>query len=210
MKLGEGRRHGAQSGKRSAQFGFGQASSGAAMKPLRISAMVAVLAVLAMFALHGNGLAQGSNLRILTPTQGAQLAVDAVQVSYELVNTGVSSDPAPTFQLQLDGQDPVQTTANDYTFTGLAPGKHVITVELVDANSLPIAGSAGAIQFTVTAGQTKPQSGLQEPNGRQTASPQLGGESGRRLPEAASPLPLVSIIGFGVLLGGIISAMRTR
>jgi hypothetical protein len=30
------------------------------------------------------------------------------------------------------------------------------------------------------------------------------------LPPASSPLPLISVIGFGVLVGGIISAMKTR
>ncbi|HEU5399861.1 MAG TPA: hypothetical protein VFU86_00815 [Terriglobales bacterium] len=30
------------------------------------------------------------------------------------------------------------------------------------------------------------------------------------LPPASSPLPLISVIGFGVLVGGVISAMKTR
>lgn len=30
------------------------------------------------------------------------------------------------------------------------------------------------------------------------------------LPKAGSPLPLISVIGFGILVGGIVSAMKTR
>jgi len=30
------------------------------------------------------------------------------------------------------------------------------------------------------------------------------------LPDARSSLPLLSVIGFGILIGGVISALRTR
>jgi len=172
------------------------------MKSLRISACVALLAVVAMIALHRNSLAQGGNLRILTPAQGAQLASNVAHVAFELVNRGMDSSSTPTYQLQLDAQDPVQTSATDYTFTGLAPGTHIVTVQAVDANGLPIAGSSGAVQFTVPA-SARPQSRL---------GPGVTGQAGAgaTLPEAASLLPVLSIIGFGALVGGILTVMRTR
>jgi hypothetical protein len=189
------------------------------MKSLRITAFVAVLAVIAMISLHEAGRAQATNLRILTPAQGAKLTADIVQVSYELINPAAADAPLPTFQLQLDGQDPVQTSSSDYTFTGLAPGQHTVLVELVDANGNPVPGSINAVQFVVLPGQ---QPGATQPQSRQPAGTNssdsirpasMNGEKNGRsptLPEASSLLPLFSIIGFGVLLGGIVSAMKTR
>jgi hypothetical protein len=43
------------------------------------------------------------------------------------------------------------------------------------------------------------------------ATPNLNQNSAEsRLPKASSPLPLISVIGFGILVGGIVSAMKTR
>jgi hypothetical protein len=183
---------------------------------------VAILAVIAMISLHDAGRAQGSNLRILTPPQGAKLTSDIATVQYELMNPAVADDPSPTYQLQLDGQDPVRTVDTSYTFTGLAPGPHTVVVQLVDANGTPIGGATNAVQFVVLpiqpdTGSTAPeatddQSGVgANPRSLQRAS--LAEDAvalPQRLPEAGSPLPLFSIIGFGVLLGGIVSAMKTR
>lgn len=184
------------------------------MKSLKMSAFVAILAVFAMIGLHGVGRAQTTNLRILSPAQGAKLTDDIIRISYELINPAVAGSPSPTFQIQLDGQDPVQTTENDYTFTGLPAGPHTIVVELVDANGTPIAGSANAVQFVVLPVQPKPQSALEQLSGPGTPQPTAFSAGGAplkaSLPEAASPLPLLSVIGFGVLLGGIVSAMRTH
>jgi hypothetical protein len=38
----------------------------------------------------------------------------------------------------------------------------------------------------------------------------LSAEAAQALPSSAGALPLLSVIGFGVLLGGIASAMKTR
>jgi hypothetical protein len=54
-------------------------------------------------------------------------------------------------------------------------------------------------------------------SGEHTLAPKNGGpgrpasqEDGGSLPDSGTALPLLAVIGFGVLAGGIISAMRTR
>jgi len=92
--------------------------------------------------------------------------------------------------------------------TGLAPGNHTLAIEVVGANGTPIQGT-----HTETASvNIAPRASFsgQSGNGRSGAR-----ENGRlaqdgNLPEAASALPLLSIIGAGVLIGGLFSARKTR
>lgn len=129
------------------------------MRSLKITAVVAVMAVLATIGLQRAGLAQGTSLRIIAPQNGAQLTTDFVRVQFELLNPAVAGSPTPTYQLQLDSQDPVQTNSTDYTFTGLTPGQHTVLVQLVDANNTPISGGTNAVQFVVLPGR-QPRSGV--------------------------------------------------
>jgi len=157
-------------------------------------------------------------VRILAPGAGARLAQPAVAVRYELTNPGVS--PSPTFRLQLDGRDPVTTATTDYTFNDVAPGKHVLTVELVDANSTPVAGSRSEITFTTLPPGAAPAGGmlsrLRRPDQRlvraalEQSVEQEQAAATPAIATARGALPLLSVIGFGVLLGGIASAMKTR
>lgn len=168
-----------------------------------------------------NGAPQSRLLRILTPVANQTLSTNAVTVRFQLVNQGASAG-TPNFLVQLDGNDPVRTSMTEQTFSGLAPGAHSVTVSLVDANNTPIPGGHAVEQFAVA-----PQNGA--PATSQGATPpradkrdlHLGSYNFQKpdpaqdsadsdLPDANSPLPLLSVIGFGILVGGIVSAMKTR
>jgi hypothetical protein len=122
-------------------------------------------------------------------------------VQFALANPG-SVATAPNFVVQVDNQDPVTTTSTSVDFTGLAPGPHTVTVQLVDANNTPIAGARAIVQFTTV----QPQAELTPKPG--TIVPAALHED--VLPHTRTTLPLLSVIGFGVLVGGIVSAMKTR
>jgi len=159
------------------------------MKPSVLAIPLAVLAIA---------------VKILAPQPGARLAQDFIHVEYELINAG-SVPGTPTFKVQLDNQAAVQTTDQSKEFTGLTPGIHNLSVWVVDANGTPVSGSQATVQFILLApapGSTANASELPD----LLAAP----ERSLDLPEGGSPLPLLSIIGFGVLAGGLISAMRTR
>ncbi len=154
-----------------------------------------------------------AGLRIISPHQGERLKQDFVSVSYELGNNGASASSTPNFQIQLDGQDPVTTSSTEYTFTGLAPGTHTVTVQLVDANGTPIAGARNQVQFFIL----KPTVSVRRQHKAVAAALRieepkepLRDVEGHELPAAGGALPLLSVIGFGALLGGIVSAMKTR
>jgi hypothetical protein len=150
---------------------------------------------------------QSRLIHILTPVAGQASSSNAIQLRFQLTNQGAAAG-APNFQLQLDGQDPITTTAMEYTYTGLAPGTHTISVVLVDANGTPVPGSASTVQFTVK----NPTAG---PGGSSTSEGlptpiDLGGPAQPQASIAANNLPMLSLIGFGVLIGGVASAMKTR
>ena len=92
--------------------------------------------------------AQTSLVHILSPVPNQQLGTSYVDVNYELVNPGVDGG-SPNFQIQLDARDQVKTSDTTYTFIGLTPGKHTLTVQLVDANGTPISGGQTTVVFFV-------------------------------------------------------------
>lgn len=180
------------------------------------------------------------SVRIVSPQNGQKIRDNYVDVRFELTNPGATVN-TPTFQVQLDGRDPVQTTSTDQTFNGLKPGTHTISVQLVDANGTPIMGSRAQIQFIVTPQQpasTPPsatsrmarsrgawersgprletvalsQAGPagQDENQRKAEQQKSENQADDSLPRSGSALPLMSLIGFGVLVGGITSALKTR
>lgn len=174
-------------------------------------------------------MAASSSLRITSPTVGERVGSTQVTVQYEITNRGADAASSPTYQVQLDGRDPAETMDNSYTFNGLTPGKHSITVQLVDANHNPIGGSQAVVHFKTYTPGANPAGGnapgtSTNPGSRGTATPQETGElappafvkaklplpSRAELPDAGGELPLLSLVGFGVLFGGAISAMRTR
>jgi hypothetical protein len=173
------------------------------------------------------------SLRILTPKNGDKVVNDFVDLTYELASPA-SADSSPTFQVRLDAGEPVRTTDVRYTFTGLKPGRHTASVEVVDANNVPVQGSRAEVHFTVTAAAT-PQSAppverrpstaqlivasaksgvaqphLQDADFQEGPAPDEGENAARSLPESSSPLPLLLLIGLSGLVCGILSARRTR
>ena len=166
-------------------------------------------------------MAASENLRITSPTLGERIGNTQVTIQYEITNRGADAAPSPTYRVQLDGRDPAETLDTSYTFAGLAPGDHSLTVLLVDANHNPIMGSRAIVHFKTYTPGANPSGATANP-GAAGSAPQatlappavvkakLPLPSGSELPNAGGELPLLSLVGFGVLFGGAISAMRTR
>jgi hypothetical protein len=141
------------------------------------------------------GTASAPAITILEPQSGAKLAQDFVSVRYELSNPNAVPG-TPNYRVQLDSRDAVQTSSTNQQFTGLTAGVHNVSVWLVDANGTPINGSHATVQFILVPPQPAPQPDTQAPK--------------EPLPAGSSPLPLLSVVGLGVLCGGLISALKTR
>lgn len=186
------------------------------MKNFRIAVLILLIAIATPFALHRRAwalyrsagaerpAAAGAPVHIISPRPSEDLGKAYVVVQYQQVSTTAAS--SPTYELRIDGRDPVQTTDTSYTFNGLKPGSHDILVQIVDVNGAPISGTQSEVRFTVTAtaataNATGPQSSTLPPLPRPLAND---------LPNSNGSLPLLSIIGFGILVGGVISALRTR
>lgn len=165
---------------------------------------------------------QSALIRILTPVASQKLANNMTTVRFELTNPAAVPG-TPNFLVQMDGLDPISTSQTQQVFTGLSAGAHTVTVKLVDANGTPINGGRAAVQFFVMpppqSGATPPGEASVTPAKRelniagfkfQRPDPALLYQDESTLPPSSSPLPLISIIGFGVLVGGIVSAMKTR
>ncbi|HEX6467134.1 MAG TPA: hypothetical protein VFZ99_07510 [Terriglobales bacterium] len=156
-------------------------------------------------------------LRIVSPKDGARLQQNFVAVQYVQLQPAAGSS-IPTFELRLDGQDPIHTTDTTYNLTGLTTGPHDLMVQVVDANNVPVAGTQTEVRFTILPPPAQNGSSGQQPGAQTTPRQQgslgqgtfLRGSELAMLPEARSSLPLLSVIGFGILIGGLISALRTR
>jgi hypothetical protein len=162
---------------------------------------------------------QPSAVRILTPAAGEALVTDYVNVKYELVQPALSDEP--NFLVQLDAADPVHTSETSQTFSDVQPGVHTIRVTLVDANNSPVQGGAATVQFkTSTAPPVRDGSrGALDDSDAALASltppsipipPELLANGDLNIPLAGSPLPLLSLIGFGLLIAGAARTMRAR
>jgi hypothetical protein len=115
--------------------------------------------VLFLFALAAMGVAatasgestnQTSAVHIVRPSAGQILTNNFVVLRFELVRPNPAGG-GNNFVIRLDAREPVTTSDNEYTFTGIRPGKHVITVAEVDANGTPLPDSRAEVQFTVAA-----------------------------------------------------------
>jgi hypothetical protein len=161
---------------------------------------------------------QSQIVRILTPVAGQMLTTNFVNLHFELTRPSASGQP--NFLVQLDAADPVNMTSTDYTFIDLQPGVHIIRVTLVDANNSP-QGSASTVQFKVQSAappaHTDAPRGAARSHANQTIAgaapaaplpPELRDGGDYYLPLAGSPLPLISLIGFGLLIGGAAQTLR--
>ena len=172
--------------------------------------LLAVLFAFSLFSFAGqsagnapnsNVPSQAGSLRVNSPKANERLRQNFVHVQYQLVNRGTDPATSPNFTVQLDGNDPITTTAYDYTFTGLAPGAHTVTVTLVDANGVPIANSQVSTKFTV-ANQNGPAPSTYL---REDAKVLYAGMASF---SDGTALYWLSLIGFAVLVGGICTAAR--
>ncbi len=182
----------------------------------RLKALILVLWVFGLGAFAAQ-LAAVPALKILAPRNGEKISTSFVDVRYELLTPAVASG-TPDFRVQLDADSPVHTTDTQHTFADVTPGRHTVTLEVVDANGTPIPGTRTEVQFEVVPSPGNP--GNSPPGSASKAGP--GGslvnasqhepqKSGsEHLPNTGSSLPLLSVIGMGVLIGGIASALRTR
>jgi hypothetical protein len=203
---------------------------------LRRSATVSFAAML-LLAFAAAQTPTSPSLRIVSPKSGEKLSSTFVTVRFELMNPGATAEASPNYLVRLDGRDPVRTTDTEFTFSGMTSGMHTVIVELIDANGTPINGTRATVQFSITA-QPIPTEAIPDHTDiiRQTslhhaahlvaavfpqempeqnappaqATPARGKRAARRLPQTSTALPLLSVIGLGVLLGGLVSAMRTR
>lgn len=181
------------------------------------------------------------NLQIVSPQAGQRISTDFVNIQYQVTSPAGGANNPPTFQVSLDGADPVETASNTQTLSGLALGAHTVSVQMVDANGLPVSGTRTEVRFVVASPQADPAT-ARTPGGsgeaqsqpgvsvvnvtlnpesaaptpavespQQNAPPQSATQQGdNNLPSTGSALPLLSVIGFGVLVGGIASALKTR
>src|SRR3954464_15561829 len=153
-------------------------------------------------------------VKILQPKAGAKLTVNFVQLRYDLENAA-SASGTPTFRLRLDAHDPVDTTDTSYTFTGLAPGPHSVSITVVDANGVPVSGTQNEVKFTVAAAPVPSVAPPERPSSgtwvtfnlvpRAEAASTAAGES-----SDADMVSLVLWLICGIIIGGIVAATRTR
>jgi hypothetical protein len=179
-----------------------------------------------------NAAPQAPVIHILTPVSDEKFSkTNSVKVRYEVLSATPSAG-TPNFLVQLDGDAPVRTRAMEQSFSELIPGTHRVSVQLADANNNPISDSRADVQFAIAphtapalrpapiTGETEALNVTPEPETpeppqlaemhvSQTPPPEIMSISSP-LPSAGSALPLISVIGFGVLVGGIASAMKTR
>lgn len=164
--------------------------------------------------------AQSETIRILTPVAGQTIQSDFADLRFETVQPVLSGET--NFLIQIDGANPINTASTEYTFTGLRAGIHSVRVTLVDANNSPIQGSAATVQFKVSAisqpARTNGSRGAvvypgQSIRGAPPAMPippELREDGDIKIPLAGSPLPALSLIGFGLLIGGAAQTMRVQ
>ena len=151
-------------------------------------------------------------VHIVEPASDQSLKATTVSIAYELSSHKRKSAHPDLFRVQLDSQPPVETSETTYKFDGVTPGQHNLSIELLDAKHRPIVASKAEMSFVTES---------PDPNPELVLAPMLPPtlqKVAMFLPQAAAPLdpdgsaemPLLSVIGLGVLVGGMVSAMKTR
>src|SRR4051812_29583750 len=111
--------------------------------------VVLALAITVVAAIAQTATPAQPTLRVVSPKSGEKISSNFVTVRWELLNPATSANASPTFMVRLDGQDPVRTTDTEFTFSGLAAGRHTLVLQLVDANDTPINGAHAEVSFSV-------------------------------------------------------------
>ena len=133
-----------------------------------------------------------------------------VDLEFELLPPAMSG--APNRLVQLDHSSPA--TGADSTFAGLEPGVHTARVILMDDHDQPLQGGIAMVHFRVHSAATDSpqeiQGGAAAPAPPPPVPPELRDDADPGLPLRGSPLLLVSLIGFALLIGGILPGIRSR
>ncbi len=152
-------------------------------------------------------------VHIVSPDSDQALKATTVSITYEVSSHKRASARPDLFRVQLDSQPPVETSDTTYTFDNLMAGQHDLSVELLDAKHRPITASKAEMSFVTE---------LPEPDPQVEVAPMMPPtlqKVAMFLPQAAAPIdpgdgsaemPLLTVIGLGVLVGGMVSAMKTR
>ena len=184
------------------------------MKNFRIFVLILLVAIATPFVLHRRAwalhqaipgsTASNSGLRIISPQPNEKIGQEYLTVQYQAVSATATS--TPIYELRLDAREPVHTSDTSYTFDGVMPGSHQLLIQIVDANGTPVMGTLAEVKFLTTS----PRIATTTPSEGTSSPPPLPQPLASDLPNGNGSLPLLSIIGFGILVGGVISALRTR
>ena len=116
---------------------------------VRTLVVIVALGTVALFAIAQSTTPAAPTLHLVSPKAGEKISANFVTVRWELLNRAASADASPNYEIRLDGQDPVCTSDTEFTFSGLAAGRHTLILQLVDANGTPINGARAEASFTV-------------------------------------------------------------
>lgn len=156
------------------------------------------------------GLIPGSRALALSTAQADQTSKN-VDVQLELMPSAMSGNSNLVVQLDngaAEGAEP--------TFAGLEPGMHTARVILMDEQNQPLQGGVAMVHFRVHATTVSPGTTAVPPQQVQGAPapppvpPELRSDGDPIVPVRSSPLLLVSIIGFALLIGGILPGIRSH
>jgi hypothetical protein len=154
-------------------------------------------------------------VHIVAPASDQNLKASTVSIRYEVSSTKHSHVRPDLFRVQLDSETPVETNETAYTFDQVTPGQHAVSVELLDAKHRPIVASKAEMSFVMESPDPNPVPEV-------AVGPMMPATLQKVavfLPQVAAPIdpsdgsgemPLLSVIGLGVLIGGMVSAMKTR
>jgi len=193
------------------------------MQKFRILVLIVLLTIAIPFLIHYRAWAVRSprlteastghaapplGLRIISPKPNEELTQTFVAVRFQSASPASASGTS-SYELRLDGREPVQTGDSSYTFNGLALGTHYLTVQATDVGGAPLSGAFAEVKFAVAAPTTSAKA---TSLGQASYLPDLPLPlpPASNLPGGNGSLPLLSVIGFGILVGGVISALRTR
>ena len=156
-------------------------------------------------------LIQAPSAWALSSAEAAQTSKN-VDVQLEVLPGAMSGNPNVLVQLDT----PNATDGADNAFAGLEPGVHTARVILMDAQNQPLQGGVAMVHFRVHATTAPSGTAAVPPQPVQGAPvpppipPELRSDGDPVVPLKSSPLLLVSIIGFALLIGGILPGIRSR
>ena len=163
---------------------------------LKVFALIAALAVI-----------PGSRALAKASPQGNQTSKN-VNLQLELLPSAMSGNSNLVVQLDQGG-----ATSADSAFAGLEPGVHNARVILMDEQNQPLQGGVAMVHFRVhaaTAPAAVPPQQVQGAPAPLPVPPELRGDGDMIVPVHSSPLLLISMIGFALLIGSILPGIRSR